>query len=94
MSAAKLAEILTQFGQAYSARSTYLFPVKALSRVYRGQMVSLLRKARKHGELPEISSEIEVNERLNEVMKIDWVVYTKACHAKPGRVLDYLSRYT
>ena len=76
------------------ARSTYLFPVKALSRGYRGRMVSLLRQAYNNGELAKITRNGEVNERLNEVMKKNWVVYTKACHGKPERVLDYLARYT
>jgi len=78
----------------HAARSNYLFPVKALSRCYRGKMVSLLRKARTAGELSKISDEQEVKETLNEVMKINWVVYTKACHGKPERTLAYLSRYT
>ena len=77
-----------------SARSTYLFPVKALSRGYRGRMVSLLRQAYKNGELAKITRNGEVNKRLNEVMETNWVVYTKACHGKPERVLDYLARYT
>ncbi len=76
------------------ARSTYLFPVKALSRGYRGRMVSLLRQAYNNGELAKITRNGEVNKRLNEVMETNWVVYTKACHGKPERVLDYLARYT
>lgn len=81
-------------GKWHSAKSDYLFPVKALSRVYRGKMVSSLRLARTDGLLPEIASASEVNRTLTDVMKVNWVVYTKTCHGKPERVLRYLSRYT
>ena len=80
--------------QWHPARSTYLFPVKALSRGYRGRMVSLLRQAYRNGELEKVTHKGEVNKLLNEVMGKKWVVYTKACHGKPERVLDYLARYT
>lgn len=78
----------------HRARSNYLFPVKALSRSFRGRMVSLLRKAYVGGELCKIASDNEAKGMLNKVMKLDWVVYTKACHGKPEKVLEYLSRYT
>jgi len=78
----------------HPAKSTYLFPVKALSKAYRGCMVSLLRKAYNQGELPKIANKTEVSKLLAEVMEKPWVVYTKACHGKPERVLDYLARYT
>lgn len=78
----------------HASRSNYLFPVKALSRCFRGKMVSLLRKSYKDGDLCRITHKDEVNEVLNTVMKKPWVVYTKACHGKPEKVLNYLSRYT
>ncbi len=78
----------------HAATSTYLFPVKALSRGYRGRMVSALRSAYQNGEMSKVTRDDEVSTLLNEVMATNWVVYTKACHGKPERVLDYLSRYT
>jgi hypothetical protein len=76
-----------------SGHQYYLFPVQALSRCYRGKMVSALRAAWKHGDLPRVASAGEVSQRLQRVMQTEWVVYTKACH-KTEEVLDYLSRYT
>ena len=38
-------------GQWHSARSNYLFPVRALSRQYRGLMVSALRQASSAGDM-------------------------------------------
>lgn len=78
----------------HAANSNYLFPVKALSRGFRGRMVTLLRESYCQGKLDKITKTNEINTRLNTVMKQQWVVYTKACHGKPERVLDYLSRYT
>lgn len=78
----------------HPANGDYLFPVKALSRGFRGRMVTLLRESYCQGKLGQITRVNEINTRLNEVMTIQWVVYTKACHGKPERVLDYLSRYT
>ncbi|WP_250656289.1 IS91 family transposase [Alkalimarinus coralli] len=80
--------------QWHPARSSYLFPVKALSRGYRGRMVSLLRQAYGNGELEGITRKGEVDKLLNELMGKNWVVYTKTCHGNPERVLDYLARYT
>ena len=76
----------------HPANSNYLFPVKALSRYFRGMMVSLLRQAKKENVLERIKTDKE--DKLTQLMKQDWVVYTKACHGRPEQVLDYLSRYT
>ncbi len=81
-------------GKWHHSRSDYLFPVKALSRLYRAKMVSALRKAYEGGELEKITNEGEVSKILNKMMRVDWVVYTKACEGDPERVVNYLSRYT
>ncbi|WP_374209477.1 transposase, partial [Thiolapillus sp.] len=39
----------------HSARSTYLFPVRALSRHFRGKMVSALRECATAGKLDRIT---------------------------------------
>ena len=57
-------------------------------------MVSALRSAYQKGEMAKVTRKDEVTTLLNTVMATNWVVYTKACHGKPERVLDYLSRYT
>ncbi len=83
-----------QAKQWHPSDSTYLFPVKALSAGFKGRMVSALRQAYEQGDMPNITRDGEVNRVLEESMNKDWVVYTKACHGKSERVLDYLSRYT
>lgn len=81
-------------GEWHPARSNYLFPVKALSRHFRGKMVSLLRQAATAGELHRVTRPGQVDEVLDELMAIDWVVYSKHCLDRTASVVDYLARYT
>lgn len=76
-----------------SARGNYLFPVRALSRQYRGRMVSALRRASAEG-LMHVTSANEVNLQLDVLMEKEWVVYSKPCPAKTRTVVDYLGRYS
>jgi hypothetical protein len=77
----------------HPAKSTYLFPVKALSRHFRGTMVSALRRAWQAEELSRLDS-AQVNAQLDELMQHEWIVYSKAYIKKPDTVVEYLSRYT
>lgn len=76
------------------ARGEYLFPVRALSRRFRGTMVSALRQAADSGQLCRVTRVGEVDERLNSLMAKEWVVYSKPCERKTERVVEYLARYT
>lgn len=77
----------------HPAKSNYLFPVKALSRHFRGAMVSALRCAYKNGELHRLRSG-EVDHKLNQLMQGEWVVYSKAYLKKAKTIVRYLSRYS
>src|SRR5699024_10845090 len=85
---------LDEQGQWHATRSNYLFPVRALSRHFRGRMVSALRRAATHGELHRVTRPGEVNAVLDRLMAKDWVVYTKDCLNYKGTVVKYLARYT
>lgn len=80
--------------QWHPAKSTYLFPVRALSRLFRGKLVSHLRKAASSGQLPCIQHPAEVGRVLDALMRKDWVVYAKPCLQRAETVVQYLSRYT
>ena len=70
----------------------FLFPVRALSRVFRAKYLEQLqtRAARRLGQHPPIDLE-----GLARTLRAhEWVVYAKAPPAGPQRVLDYLARYT
>ena len=74
----------------------FLFPVHALSRVFRGKFVQALRDAEQAGMLPRDPSATtkQRKQRLQGLRRHDWVVYAKTPLAGPAAVLDYLSRYT
>jgi hypothetical protein len=74
----------------------FLFPVHALSKVFRGKFVDALRQAEAAGALPAdpLSTEQQRRTRLQALRRHDWVVYAKTPLAGPAAVLDYLSRYT
>ncbi len=85
---------LTQQNHWNPAKSTYLFPVKALSRVFRGKMVSALRQAQQKQELDRIRHPHEIDQTLDTLMEKDWVVYSRHCLTQTRGVIDYLGRYT
>ena len=66
----------------------FLFPVQALSRVFRGKYLDALRHALRDD--PGIASSIA----FRELWRHDWVVYAKKPFGGPRKVLAYLARYT
>jgi hypothetical protein len=69
-------------GQWVRSRRGFLFPVKALSAVFRGKfLASLLR----------LSAQPQL---LRALRAKPWVVYAKRAFAGPEAVLEYLGRYT
>jgi hypothetical protein len=85
---------LGQDQQWHAAKSNYLFPVKALSRHYRGNLVSALRKQAAEGKLSRVTNKDEVDQLLGTLMQKDWVVYSKHCLNRAGSIIGYLARYT
>jgi hypothetical protein len=71
-----------------NGRKNFLFPVKALSRVFRGKFLSLLQQASDRGKVQAINDDIKASRKKN------WVVYAKKPFGSPQTVLDYLGRYT
>jgi Putative transposase/Transposase zinc-binding domain len=71
-----------------SARKNFLFPVKALSKVFRGKFLARLQQACDKGKIPAANKEIKASRQKN------WVVYTKKPFGSPHTLLDYLGRYT
>jgi hypothetical protein len=77
---------LTKHGRWRGARGKgkYLFPVKAMSRVYRATYVRVLKE-----KLPQVDKEL-----ISGLFKKEWVVYAKRPFAGPEHVVEYLGRYT
>ena len=71
-----------------NARKNFLFPVKALSRVFRGKFLSLCQQASDRGKVQAINDDFKASHKKN------WVVYAKKPFGSPQTVLHYLGRYT
>ena len=80
--------------QWHAAKSDYLFPVKALSRHYRGNLVSALRKSASEGKLSRVTRPAEIDQVLDALMQKDWVVYSRHCLNRTDSIIGYLARYT
>jgi hypothetical protein len=82
------------------ARQGFLFPVKALSKVFRGKFIAYLEDAFRRGKLQpggkgaSSSSQAAFAQLLARLRAKPWVVYSKKPFAGPEAVLDYLGRYT
>ena len=76
--------------------SGFLFPVHALSRVFRVKFLQAMRQAIEAGALPRdpAATEQARRQRAQALRRHDWVVYAKTPLAGPAAVLDYLARYT
>jgi len=77
-------------------RRGFLFPVKALSRVFRGKFIARLDERR--GE-ERLRGEVQLSDaRWRDLKRAlyahDWVVYAKQPLGGPAQVLEYLGRYT
>lgn len=86
--------VLTEAGEWHRAKHQYLFPVRALSRRFRGGMVSSLRSSARAGELHRLTEPGAINSVLNDLMAKDWVVYARHCLNQAETVVDYLARYS
>ena len=92
---------LTQDGARWiPAPPGFLFPVRALAKVFRGKYLHALQRAFSTGQLVFAGSltSLADPERfaawLQELRQHDWVVYAKRPLAGPTQILEYLGRYT
>ena len=74
----------------------FLFPVHALSRVFRGKFMQALQQAGEASALPRDPADTATARalRVQALRRHDWVVYAKTPLAGPAAVLDCLARYT
>jgi hypothetical protein len=86
---------LTAAGAWVSPRRGFLFPVQALSKVFRGKFVAALKAGRENGSLRGSALNDEAwHGLLSRLHAHDWVVYAKQPLGGPAQVLEYLGRYT
>jgi hypothetical protein len=72
-------------GKGY--QSKYLYPVKAMSKVFRGIFLRLIQDEQ------ELGSQVDKS-LLRKLYQNEWVVYAKQPFYGPKQVIDYLGRYT
>lgn len=78
----------------------FLFPVRALARVFRGKYLQALHhafttgKLRFAGSLASLADPEAFATWLRGLRQHDWVVYAKRPFAGPTQILEYLGRYT
>ena len=83
-----------------AGRSSFLFPVRALSTVCRAKYLAGLQRAFDAGQSTFAGGTADFADRqaftvvLGRLRAVDWVVYAKRPFAGPEQVLDYLGRYT
>ena len=82
------------------AKPGFLFPVRALSAVFRGKYLAALAQAHQGGELhfagsmAPLADPADFRGFLATLKAQDWVVYAKPPFADAEQVLAYLGRYT
>lgn len=82
------------------ARAGFLFPVRALSLVFRGKFLDLLQRAFTKDQLRFVGRSAPLAEpkafhRFTRSLAVKkWVVYAKRPFSVADKVLDYLGRYT
>lgn len=80
--------------QWITGKRGFLFPVKALSRVFRGKFIDALEQARIDQRMGPDMRDDGWRKLLIALRRHDWVVYAKQPIGGPAEVLDYLARYT
>ena len=80
-------------GDFVTTRRDFLYPQRVLGKLLRGKMVSALRRDYAAGKLHRIESG-QVDDVLDQLMRLDWVIHTKPHLRQADTVLRYLARYT
>jgi hypothetical protein len=83
-----------------AARRTFLFSVTALSLVFRGKFLALLKRAFSKSQLQfpgrtaPLAEPAAFADLVHALRQKPWVVYAKRPFSSPEKALDYLGRYT
>lgn len=71
----------------------FLFPVKAMSIVYRTKFLQALQQMINKSEVA-LSQKQDGKQLINQLYQKEWIVYAKAPFGGPHTVIEYLGRYT
>jgi hypothetical protein len=79
------------------AARKFLFPLEAMSRVFKAKMLAALRRAERTGKFqhfPDFRDPQAFARLRRTIAKLDWYVYAKPSFRRGEHVLQYLGRYT
>lgn len=86
---------LADDGRWIEGKPNFLFPAKALSKVFREKFMDALKLARLEHRLgQDADDDAAWHVLLQALRRHDWVIYAKPALNGPAQVLDYLGRYT
>jgi hypothetical protein len=74
--------------------SDFLFPIKVMSKLFRGKFLYYLKESYGNGKLKYHEDKKSFSSLLNVLYKKEWVVYSKPSFNNPETVFRYLSNYT
>ena len=80
-----------------AAERSFLFPVKAMSTVFRAKMLAALRRAERRGAFrgfDDFADPEAFRRLLSAIAKLRWHIYAKPSFARAKYVIEYLGRYT
>lgn len=83
-----------------ASRPDFFAPVRVLSRLFRGKLLSLLEQAFNdgklsfHGSIEHLANVKRFRHLINSIRKKELVVHAQEPHGSPKNVLKYLARYT
>jgi Putative transposase/Transposase zinc-binding domain len=79
------------------SKKKFLFPVKALSRVFRGKFIEQMELAFNDlifpGKIADIGTDAGFRKLKKQLYSKEWVLYSKQSFGGPKQVLEYLGRY-
>jgi len=75
-------------------KSSYLLPIKVLSRRFRTLLCESLRAAARSGKLERLPKNVPLHLTIEGAAAQEWIAYAKSPFGGPEQVLEYLSRYT
>ncbi len=78
-------------------KSKFLFPVKAMSKVFRGKFIEGIKKAYYKGKLQLHKSFNDSNffeNYIDNIVNRKWVIYMKSQFKESSKIVEYMARYT
>ncbi len=85
---------LMKNGQWKNCKKKFLFPVRALSKVFKAKYIGQLNIALNNKDIHLSSNNVSIQKFISSLYQSDWVVYAKPPFANPEQMLAYFGRYT